>query len=44
MFVSGNGKIKVNKGQMMVVNCIINENKSLTLIQPNINDIQQCYQ
>ena len=35
MFVSGNGEIKVNKDQMMVVNRIINENKSLTIIQPS---------
>ena len=35
MLVSGNGEIKVNKDQMMVVNRIINENKSLTIIQPS---------
>ena len=43
MFVSGNEEIKVNKGQMLGVKSIINENKSLTTTQPNINDMQQRY-
>ena len=43
MFISGNEEINVNKGEMIVVDSISNENKSFTIIQPNINDMQQCY-